>query len=523
MNKYILRTSFFWLLILAVVIGVSTYRSRQRQQPASRSDGVQPIASGPAAQPENAGTMSSQKMEAPLVPVQLTDDQMQSIGVKTGTVEYKQLSDDIRATGTVDIDERLLSYVQVRFPGYIRRVFADATYQHVRKGDPLFTIYSPDLVATQQEYLLALQNQKAMSTSSVDGVAAGAASLSTAAEQRLQQWDIPGSEITKVKETGKAISDLTINSTVSGYITERNALPNMYVEPSTRLYTVADLSRVWVNAQVFQNDVGRLKPGDSAAITVDAYPNRIFSARVEDILPQVDMTTRTVRVRLAVSNPGVKLKPGMFVNVALKSALGRQLVVPASAVFQTGTRQLVFVDRGRDSLEPKDIVLGPRVADDFIVLKGLEAHQQIVTSANFLLDSESQLQAAAGSYTPPPPGAGNAALQTEQHASVVNIDFTTDPNPPSKGTNTFRVKLTAANGGPVTGADVMVKFFMAAMPAMGMAAMNTSSRLVQRRAGLYEGQGNLGSGGTWQVTITVQQNGQTIATKQLRVNAEGEM
>ena len=168
MNKYILRTSLFWLLIFAVVIGVIFYRSHQRQQPASHSDGVQPIASGPAAQPStpqmaSGMDMPSQKMEAPLVPVQLSSEQMQSIGVKTGIVEYKQLIDDIRATGTVDIDERLVSYVQVRFPGYIRKVFANASYQYVKKGEPLFTIYSPDLVATQQEYLLARQNQQAMS------------------------------------------------------------------------------------------------------------------------------------------------------------------------------------------------------------------------------------------------------------------------------------------------------------------------------------------------------------------------
>ncbi|HEY1743556.1 MAG TPA: FixH family protein [Granulicella sp.] len=522
MNKYILRTSLFWLLIFAVVIGVVAYRSHQPPQPAAHSDGVQPIASGPSPQPttshmDSSMEMPAQKMEAPLVPVQLSAEQMQSIGVKTGTAEYKQLSDDIRATGTVDIDERLLSYVQVRFPGYIRKVFADATYQYVRKGEPLFTIYSPDLVATQQEYLIARQNQKFMSTSSIEGVASGAASLSSAAEQRLQQWDIPVSEITKLKETGKSIQDLTINSPVSGYITERNALPNMYAEPATRLYTVADLSRVWVNAQVFQNDIGRLKPGDIAAITVDAYPDRTFSGRIEDILPQVDMTTRTVKVRLAIGNPGIKLKPGMFVNVDLKSALGRQLVVPASAVFQTGTRQVVFIDHGNGSLEPKDVVLGPRVGDDVAILKGLEAHQQVVTSANFLLDSESQLQAAAGSYTPPP------SSNTTQQASAVNVDFTTDPNPPHKGSNTFRVKLTDANGSPISGADVSVTFFMPSMPAMGMAAMNATTKLPQKSAGLYEGQGNLDTGGTWQVTVTVQQNGRTLATKLLHMNTEGGM
>src|ERR1700722_17815769 len=364
MNKYILRTSLFWLFVFAMVIGVIFYRSHQRQRPASHSDGVQPIASGPVAQPPQMASgidMPSQETEAPLVPIPLTSEQMQSIGVKTGVVEYKQLSDDIRATGTVDIDERLVSYVQVRFPGYIRKVFANASYQYVKKGERLFTIYSPDLVATQQEYLWARQNQQAMSASTVDGVAAGASSLSTAAERRLQHWDIPESEIATLKETGKALSDLTINSPVSGYITERNALPNMYAEPATRLYTVADLSRVWVYAQVFQDDIGRLRPGDTAQITVDSYPGRTFSGQIEEILPQVDLATRTVRVRLAMSNAGIKLKPGMFVKLDLMTRLGRQLVVPASAVFQSGSRQLVFLNHGNGSLEPKEIATGPRV------------------------------------------------------------------------------------------------------------------------------------------------------------------
>jgi RND family efflux transporter MFP subunit len=528
MNKYVLRTSLVWMLVLAVIAGIWVYRSHRAQKSMEMNmpmtGDVQPVAAGPSPANEiSARSTPEQKMETPLVPVQLTPERMQSIGVKTGTVEYKQLSDDIRATGTVDINERLLSYVQVRFPGYIRQVFANATYQYVRKGEPLFTIYSPDLVATQQEYLLAQQNQKTLSSSTVDGVASGAESLSAAAEQRLQQWEVPPSEIAKLKETGKPISDLTINSPVSGYITERNALPNMYAESSTKLYTVADLSRVWVYAQIFQNDVGRVKPGDVAQITVDSYPGRTFYGEIEEILPQVDMTTRTVRVRLSLANPGLKLKPGMFVNVNVKSSLGRQLVVPASAVFQSGTRQLVFLDHGNGSLEPKEIATGPRVGDDFVVLKGLQPHQSIVTSANFLIDSESQLQAAAGSFAPPPSGVGSNAPPANVPATQANIDFTTDPNPPNKGTNSFRVHLTGAGNAPITGADVMVTFYMAAMPAMSMAAMNTSAKLTDKGNGLYEGSGSLGSGGTWQVTIAVQKNGQVIATKQLRVNATGGM
>jgi RND family efflux transporter MFP subunit len=535
MNKYILRTSLVWIIVLAAMAGIWAYRTHAIKlltaQKSPMSGEMQPVASGPAAAPDepkpsmpSMPDMPEMKTDTPLVPVQLTPERMQSIGVQTGTVEYKQLSDDIRATGTVDINERLISYVQVRFPGYIRKVFANATYQYVHKGEPLFTIYSPDLVATQQEYLLARQNQKTLGASTVDGVASGVETLSAAAEQRLQQWDIPESEIAKLKETGKPVTDLTINSPVEGYITERNALPNMYAEPSTKLYTVADLSRVWVYAQVFQDDIGRVKPGDTAQITVDSYPGRTFSGQIEEILPQVDMATRTVRVRLAMANPGVKLKPGMFVNVDLKTNLGRQLIVPASAVFQSGTRQLVFLNHGNGSLEPKEIAIGPRVGDDFVVLKGLKAHESIVISASFLIDSESQLQAAAGSFVPPPPDAGSKAPTANAPAAAqANVDFTTDPNPPQKGSNVFRVKLTGADGKPIAGADVSVTFYMAGMPAMGMAAMTTTTKLTDKGNGMYEGSGSLGSGGTYQVTISAQKNGQSVATKQLRVNATGGM
>jgi Cu(I)/Ag(I) efflux system membrane fusion protein/cobalt-zinc-cadmium efflux system membrane fusion protein len=526
MNKYVLRTSLVWMVLLAALAGIWTYRFHWGKQLSSNMPmpgEVQPVAVGPSSSTaKSASSMPGMYMPesrgTALAPVQLTPERMQSIGVKSGTVEYKQLSDDIRATGTVDIDERLLSYVQVRFPGYIRKVFANATYQYVRKGDPLFTVYSPDLVATQQEYLLAQQNQKQLQSSSVDGVATGAASLSTAAEQRLEQWEVPASELAKLKDTGKPVTDLTIYSPVSGYITERNALPNLYVEPATRLYTVADLSRVWVNAQIFQDDVGRLKPGDAAVITVDSYPGRTFLGQIEEILPQVDMTTRTVRGRLVIANPGLKLKPGMFVNVDLKTNLGRQLVVPAPAVFQSGKRQLVFLNHGNGNLEPKEIMVGPRVGDDFVVLRGLQVHQSIVTSANFLIDSESQLQAAAGSFTSTVAQSGATPSATD-----VNIDFTTDPNPPSRGNNTIRIRLIGAGNAPVTGATVAVTFYQAAMPAMGMAAMSATASVTEKGNGLYEGNVSLGSGGAWQVTVTVEKNGQALATRQMRVNVAGGM
>ncbi|HSC57017.1 MAG TPA: FixH family protein, partial [Nitrospira sp.] len=199
---------------------------------------------------------------------------------------------------------------------------------------------------------------------------------------------------------------------------------------------------------------------------------------------------------------------------------GRQLVIPASGVLQSGTRQITFVDHGSGNLEPRDVTLGAHVGDDFIILKGLKAGERVVTSANFLIDSESQLQAALGSFAPPPPGAGQASAMS---ASQTNLELTTEPTPPHKGRNVFRVKVTDKSGSPISGAQVNVTFFMPAMAAMGMAAMRTSVDLSDKGNGLYEGSGSLGSGGTWQVTLIAKRNGQTIGTKQLNVNATGGM
>jgi Cu(I)/Ag(I) efflux system membrane fusion protein/cobalt-zinc-cadmium efflux system membrane fusion protein len=241
---------------------------------------------------------------------------------------------------------------------------------------------------------------------------------------------------------------------------------------------------------------------------------------VDFIYPQVDTETRTARVRVVFSNPDLQLKPGMFVNVALKVPQGRELVIPASGVLQSGDRQIAFVQHSDGSLEPREVELGPHLGDEVIVVKGLKPGEQIVTSANFLIDSESQLQAALGSFVPPPPGAGSASAI---NAAQANAEMTSDPSPPHKGKNTFRVKLTDAKGAPISGAEVSVTFFMPAMPQMGMAEMRTTVALSDKGKGVYEGSGELGSGGTWQVTIQAKKNGQTILSKQLSVTATGGM
>ncbi len=525
-NKYrrAFRVTLFACIALAMIAGGLWWRLHTKPPIVSTSASAADNMEQPDAQRMPAsGDAPAQAPDTPVAPIQLTPQRMQSIGVSIGTVQSKSVNDEIRFYGNVQANERRLAYVQTRFAGWIRRVYADATGDFIGKGQRLFTIYSQDLVATEREYLLAKKNAAAMQQSAVSGVAEGAASLLEAAKQRLEQWEIPNSEITKLDQTGEVITDLTFNSPVSGYIIEKNALPNMYVQPETKLYTIADLSEVWVYAQIFQNDAGRIKPGNPAEVTLDAYPGRVFPGRVDYVLPQLDMATRTLPVRLVFPNPGLKLRPGMYVNVSVKLPLGRALVVPDSAVFHSGTKNLLFAYTGDGNIEPREVELGARVGDQFVVSKGVKAGEQIVTSANFLIDSEAQLQAAAGAFMPPPPGAGQAAAMNAPAQAQANADLTTDPSPPQKGNNTVRVKLTDQAGKPIAGAQVTVTFFMAAMPAMGMAAMKTVVQASDKGGGMYEGKGQLGSGGTWQVTITAQQNGQTIANKRLTVDATGGM
>jgi multidrug efflux pump subunit AcrA (membrane-fusion protein) len=504
-----------WIDPKGVRARISSVASEQPSTSATSPQGAETPSSAP-------NPSQSNPSEPSLVPVTLTPQRMQSIGVKTGTVEYRQVHDEIRTTGDVEADETRLAEVQVRFAGWIQKVFVDSIFKQVQKGQRLLTIYSPELVRTENEYLLAKQNRELLAQSTVPGVASGAGSLLSSALERLKQWGIPEREIQDLEMTGQIKREMEIDSPASGFIVERNALPNMYVQPGTKLYSIADLSSLWVYAQVFQNDIGRVKVGDSAVVTVDSYPGLNFPGRVSFISPQLDQTTRTAKVRLEIPNPGMKLSLGMFVNVKLDLALGRQLVIPASGVYQSGTRQIAFVDHGDGHFEPREIEVGARAGDDFVVTKGLKAGEHIATSANFLLDSESQLQAAMGSFAPPPPGAG-AASAMNAPTGQVTVDFSSTPSPPHKGANIFRVKLTGADGAPVTGAQVTVTFFMGAMPAMGMAAMRNVVTLSDKSGGVYEGPGQLQSGGSWQVTVVATKSGQTIAQKQLSVTAEGGM
>lgn len=455
-----------------------------------------------------------------LAPVHVSPERRQVIGLQFATVQEKDVTDLLDATATIEPDEQLESYVQTRFAGWIENVYANQTYQRVSRGQPLFTIYSPELVSTQQEYLLALKAGDRLANSSVDGVAAGAGSLIDAAAERLRLWGISESQIRRLARDHKIRRALEIDAPASGYLVERNALPNMYVQPETKLYTIADLSRVWAYVAVFQDEAGKIKLGDPAALTVDAYPSERFIGRVDFIWPQVDPMTRTLKVRCNFDNRAGKLMPGMFARVTLRMPMGRRLAIPDGGVLRSGTRNVAFVDRGDGYLDPREVDLGAHVGHDYVVLGGLGAGERIVSSANFLIDSESQLQAALGGFAPPLSG-GQAAIALAVGGAT--IEMTTDPNPPYRGHNKVTCTLRDARGAAVIGADVSVTFFMAAMPAMGMPATRIQAKAAEQGNGTYVADVNLESGGTWQVTIMAQKGGSQLAMRQLEVSAGGGM
>jgi RND family efflux transporter MFP subunit len=462
--------------------------------------------------------------DSQLAPIRIAPERRQLIGLKFAKVVRKDVSDRLETTGNIEADERLQGYVQTRFAGWIEQVFANSTYQYVRRGQPLFTIYSPDLMSTESEYLLALEARKRVSDSSIGDVATDATSLVDSAAERLKLWGVSPREIARLERERTVRRAVEIDSPMSGYIVERNALPNMYVQPDTRLFTITDLSKVWIYAAVFQDEIGKVRPGDPATVTVDAYPEVNFDGRVDFIQPQIDPMTRTARVRCEFNSPKGQLLPGMFAHVALDLPMGEQTVIPDTAVLRTGTHNVAFIDRGDGYLTPAEVALGQHVGDEFIVLKGLAPGQQIVSSANFLIDSESQLQAAAGAFVPPPPGVGaNAAGQSSQAIPQANIEFTSDPNPLVRGQNKVIVTLHDSKGATISGAQVTVSFYMAAMPAMGMAAMHAQGTAVDQGNGTYAANIELPSGGTWSLTVTASKGGQPVASKQVDVSASGSM
>jgi Cu(I)/Ag(I) efflux system membrane fusion protein len=337
--------------------------------------------------------------------VALTAARRRLLGVRSDEVAEKDLTRAIRTVGRVAVDERRLNHIHVKYDGYVEELYVDFTGRYVKHAEPLLSIYSPDLVATQQEYLLALRARRELQGR--DALAQGGQGLLEAARQRLLFWDVRTEDIRRLEETGEVMRALKVYSEHSGYVVQKMAYHGMRVTPADTLYDIADLSQLWVLADVYESDLPLVSLGMRGEVSVPYLPGRRFEGAVSYIAPTVEEKTRTVKVRLDVPNPGEVLKPDMFADVTLSAELGRGLALPEGAVIDTGARKLVFVDREDGRLEPREVRLGVKVGSEYQVLSGLAAGERVATSANFLLDSESSLRAAlaglAGSPAPAAP------------------------------------------------------------------------------------------------------------------------
>jgi Cu(I)/Ag(I) efflux system membrane fusion protein len=344
---------------------------------------------------------------APEGTFQISPEKQQLAGVRFGDVALEAQTETVRASGRVTVDETRISHVHSKIEGWIEKVNVDFTGALVQKGDPLVTIYSPELLASQQEYLLAIKAQQLMSRGALPDSAGNSASMVDASRRRLELWDLTAAQIDEIKNTGKPTRAITVYAPAGGFVTARNAFPNLKVAPETELYTLADLSRVWIMADLFETDVAKVRVGTMALVRVPTANNAAFSARVTYVQPQVDPATRTVKVRMEADNPSMRLKPDMFVDVEMRMGYGARVTIPAEAVLDAGLRKTVFVDRGNGYLEPRAVETGDHVGDRVVVLSGLKPGERIVTSGTFLVDSESQLRPPMGSAAAPDPHAGH--------------------------------------------------------------------------------------------------------------------
>jgi len=344
---------------------------------------------------------------------QVSPDRQQLIGVKTTEVSQRVMNKEIRTVGMVVLDESKIYNVQTRISGWIEKLYADFTWQHVSAGDPLFSIYSPELVSAQEEYLLALKSKDILSDSRFSDISGGASSLLKASRKRLKLWGVTDSQIREIEQTGVAKESLVIYSPVTGHVAEKNAYENMFVEPNTLLYKIADHTVAWVQVDIYENEISLVKLGQKAVMTLQSYPGEEYTGEVTFIWPHLHPDTRTVKVRLEFPNPDLKLLPQMYANVDLLIPLGEMLAVPESAVLRTGKKDLVFVDKGKGNMEIRRVQLGQKAGSYYEVLRGLSKGEEVVTRANFLIDSESQVQAAVATWGEEDSSSDKEALELE--------------------------------------------------------------------------------------------------------------
>ncbi len=336
----------------------------------------------------------------PAAPGQVTisTEKVQKLGVRTEPASLRALDRTIRAAGRIEPDERRVYAISPKFEGYVERLHVNATGQPVGKGQPLFEVYSPELVSAQREYAIAARGVDTLKGAGGDAQNS-MKQLADASLSRLRNWDISDEQVKALAQSGETKRTLSFRSPVAGIVTEKKALQGMRFMPGEVLYQVADLSAVWVIADVFEQDIGLVKVGAGATVSINAYPDKRFSGRIAYVYPTLKAETRSIPVRIELANPGGLLKPGMFAQVELAaSGKGQVVAVPVSAVIDSGTRRIVLVQVGEGRFEPREVKTGARSDSHVEILEGVKDGEAVVVAANFLIDAESNLKAAVGGF-----------------------------------------------------------------------------------------------------------------------------
>lgn len=329
--------------------------------------------------------------------VEISREKQSLIGLNTTQAAIRPLQKIIRTVGRIEYDERKITTINTKFEGWIEKLLVNFTGSYVKKGEPIAEIYSPELLATQREFLNAIKWKNSNKKGSELGalLAKDAETILEATRQRLRLWDITEEQIKKIEETGQPIKTLTLFSPTSGTVVQKMAIQGMKFMPGEKLFDIVDFSSVWMVADIYEYELPVVKIGELAVISLSYFPGKEFLTKIDYIYPTLAGETRTARIRFTLPNPGNQLKPQMFTNVTLKINLGKRLVVPEDAIIDTGLRQIVYVDKGEGSFEPREISVGLRTDKMVEITKGLRVGEKVASSANFLIDSEAKLKGIA--------------------------------------------------------------------------------------------------------------------------------
>jgi Cu(I)/Ag(I) efflux system membrane fusion protein len=511
------------VLASALVVGfvmrreMSTYAA---EKASSSMSTTQPMAA--AKQPvADQGTQPGTTLE--LTPAEIT-----AAGVQVAEVRAAVLKTDIAAFGRVEQPEAQLAAVSARIGGRVDKLYVQYTGETVRRGQPVADVYSPDVATAIEDYRLAQQNRKQLRDSDEASARTQADALVSASQRKLELWGVNEKQINAPITSG--VPHTTLYASASGSVVERKVTQGQYVNAGDTLFTVADLSQVWIKADVYEDQLPQIRRGQEVQITSEALPNRTLHGRVDFIEPAANPQTRTIPVHVHVANPDMRLLPGMFINATFISrAATESIVVPRSAVLDTGTRKIVYIARPNGVFEAREVAVGAPSDDLFPVTSGLVRGDRVVLSGNFLIDSQAHLSSGmsgmyggakefAGGNNPPAAGGTGSAAGT----SAAKIELHADSNPLKVGEdNLFRASLAGADGKPISDAQVTMTLIMPAMPSMGMPEMKSVSTL-SWSAGqqVYMGKAQPGMSGSWSVTVEARKNGAVIAALHTRLSAK---